>query len=288
MKKRITETIAIFIFGLASCLVATLWDSAHSLQVNEYTFKTSKIEEEITLAVISDLHEMEFGEGNRLLIEQISDQSPDLIFVLGDMINEESSNPQIVYELIEDISDIAPVYYAPGNHEFSYMEQLDAQVLEQIEAAGAVVLDWDYVDIEVKGTDLRIGGFYGYAFWQNYYQPQLWLDTQVFLQDYVDTDHLKIMLSHRPDSFIFSDASRRWDIDLVLSGHMHGGQVVLPILGGISGGDQGWFPEYVHGLYQKDNIHMFVTSGLGTNPEKVPRINNLPEIAVIHMVVDDE
>jgi predicted MPP superfamily phosphohydrolase len=123
---------------------------------------------------------------------------------------------------------------------------------------------------------------------QNYYQPQVWFENQVFLKDFVDTDHLKLMLSHRPDSFIFSDASRRWDIDLVFSGHMHGGQMVLPFFGGVYGGDQGWFPEYVHGMYEKDNMHIFVTSGLGTNPHKVPRFNNLPEIAVIHMVVDDE
>ena len=104
-----------------------------------------------------------------------------------------------------------------------------------------------------------------------------------FLEDYQDTDHLKIMMAHRPDSFIFGNASSVWDVDLVISGHDHGGQVVIPFLGGVFGGDQGYFPEYIHGMYQKDQMHIFVTSGLGSHGEILPRINNIPEIAVLHI-----
>lgn len=89
------------------------------------------------------------------------------------------------------------------------------------------------------------------------------------------------MLSHRPDSFIFGEASKVWDVDLVISGHDHGGQVVIPFLGGLYGGDQGWFPEYVHGMYQKDNILLLVTSGLGSNRQILPRFDNPPEVAVL-------
>ena len=94
---------------------------------------------------------------------------------------------------------------------------------------------------------------------------------------------MKIMMSHRPDSFIFGNASSVWKVDLVVSGHDHGGQVVLPVLGGVFGGDQGYFPEYIHGMYQKDQMHIFVSSGLGSYGEILPRINNVPEIAVIHI-----
>lgn len=104
-----------------------------------------------------------------------------------------------------------------------------------------------------------------------------------FLEEYQDTDSLKVMMSHRPDSFIFGDASSAWAVDLVVSGHDHGGQVVLPVLGGVFGGDQGYFPQYIHGMYQKDQMHIFVTSGLGSHGEILPRINNIPEIAVLHI-----
>lgn len=283
MKKRLTEVIALCLLGFACWLVADMWASAHCLKVNEYRYLSHKVEEDITLVVISDLHDQEFGQGNHMLIEEIRKQNPDVIFMLGDMMNRDSENPQMVYELIKNLTDTAPVYFAPGNHEWDYMEQVDSDVIQKLKDAGAVVLEKEYVDVKIKDTTIRIGGFYGYAFYLHYYKDPDTLERKAFLTEFVDTEDLKIMMSHRPDSFIFGDAAIRWDIDLLLSGHLHGGQVVLPFLGGVSGGDQGWFPDCVHGMYKKGLMHIFVTSGLGTNPETVPRINNRPEVAVIHI-----
>lgn len=108
-------------------------------------------------------------------------------------------------------------------------------------------------------------------------------DVKNFLMDFQDTDRLKIMMAHRPDSFIFGDAASVWDVDLVVSGHDHGGQVVVPFAGGVFGGDQGYFPKYVHGMYEKDRLHLFVSSGLGSANEPLPRVNNLPEVAVVEI-----
>ena len=159
----------------------------------------------------------------------------------------------------------------------------DPALKEELEEAGAVVLDKEYRDIEVNGTPVRLGGLYDYAFGLNGNNdadaaPE---DIKDFLTDFQDTDRLKIMLSHRPDSFIFGDASAVWDVDLVISGHNHGGQVIIPFKGGLFGGDQGWFPEYVHGTYEVGNMQMFITSGLGSDRQKLPRFNNPPEIAVV-------
>ena len=104
-----------------------------------------------------------------------------------------------------------------------------------------------------------------------------------FLQDFQATDRCKILLCHRPDSFVFGEAARTWDVDLVISGHLHGGQVVLPLLGGVYGGDQGWFPRYVHGVYEKEGVTIAVTSGLGTQPERLPRFRNPPEVMVLDL-----
>ena len=101
--------------------------------------------------------------------------------------------------------------------------------------------------------------------------------------DFQDTDRLKIMMAHRPDSFIFGDAASVWDVDLVVSGHDHGGQVVVPFAGGVFGGDQGYFPKYVHGMYEKERLHLLVSSGLGSANEPLPRVNNLPEVAVVEI-----
>ena len=199
------------------------------------------------------------------------------------LLNDTSGSAKVPLKLIRQLEGTAPVYYALGNHELAYMENGHEELTRQLEEAGAVVLDKNFVDIEVNGRGIRLGGMYDYAFGLNGNNDALAApdDTLTFLQEFQDTDRLKIMMAHRPDSFIFGDASKVWDVDLVISGHNHGGQVVIPFLGGLYGGDQGWFPEYIHGIYEKDNIQMFVTSGLGTHKKKLLRFNNLPEIAVL-------
>ena len=93
-----------------------------------------------------------------------------------------------------------------------------------------------------------------------------------------DTNNYKIMIAHRPDSFIFGDASEVWDIDLVVSGHTHGGQVRVPLMGGLYVGDQGYFPMYDKGLFDLNKIKILISSGLGSGKQKIPRFNNVPEV----------
>lgn len=238
---------------------------------------------EIRAVVISDLHDHTFGDGNRKLAEKIREQDPDLILMDGDMLNSNSADASVPLKLIGQLKDTASIYYALGNHELAYMEGGRENLTEELEAAGATVLDKEYVDIEINGVQIRLGGMYDYAFGINGNNEALAApeDTLVFLRDFQDTELAKIMLAHRPDSFIFGDASQVWNVDLVISGHNHGGQVVLPFLGGVFGGDQGWFPEYVHGMYEKDGVQIFETAGLGSNRQKIPRLNNPPEIAVL-------
>ena len=218
-----------------------------------------------------------------MLFRSVKEQEPDLILLGGDFLNEDSEDADVPCALIRQLKDVAPVYFSLGNHEVSYMENGHTDLVGQLEAAGAVVLDKSYEDIEVNGVQFRLGGLYDYAFAldgnddaKNTPEP-----VKSFLEDYQNTDHLKLMMAHRPESFCFGNASSVWDVDLVISGHIHGGQVVLPILGGLYGGDQGWFPEYVHGMYQKDDMNIFVTSGLGSHHQLLPRFWNRPEIATI-------
>lgn len=284
MKKSKICKIAICILLLLVIYAAvSVWVSENHLVVSEYEFTTDKITQEITLLVIADLHDHEFGTGNESLVQKIEQQNPDLILLDGDLLNEDSENSDIPCELIRKLVETAPVYYAFGNHEIDYMNNGHSELAQQLREAGAILLDKAYADVEVGETSLRLGGMYDYAFGlggedKASEAPE---DVTEFLEDFQDTDCLKIMMSHRPDSFIFGDASSYWNIDLVVSGHDHGGQVVIPFLGGLYGGDQGWFPEYVHGMYQKDGMQLFVTSGLGSHDQVLRRFNNPPEIAVL-------
>lgn len=265
----------------------SIWVSYNWLTVNEYDYTTEKTSKDIEIVVLSDLHDHLFGPNNEQLVKKVKEQEPDLILLAGDMLNENSAASAVPCSLICNLKETAPVCAVFGNHEKVYMEK-HPELIAEMEAAGAQFLDKEYVDLEIKGMVLRIGGLYDYAFGLNdtaEISPENRL-TKEFLQEFQNTDRLKIMVSHRPDSFIFGDASVSWDIDLVVSGHDHGGQVVFPFAGGLYGGDQGWFPEYVHGMSAKDNMAIFVTSGLGSNSQKLPRFNNPPEIAVIHLAQD--
>ena len=286
-KARRYRQIFISIGLLFLIILGEVWCSIHWLIVRNYEYQSEKLGsgQEINVAVLSDLHDHEFGKENKKLVKKIKEQEPDLILLDGDILNEDSENADVPCALIRKLKDVAPVYFSLGNHEVSYMENGHTDLVGQLESAGAVVLDESYEDIEVNGVQLRLGGLYDYAFAldgnddaKNTPEP-----VKSFLEDYQNTDHLKLMMAHRPESFCFGNASSVWDVDLVISGHIHGGQVVLPILGGLYGGDQGWFPEYVHGMYQKDDMNIFVTSGLGSHHQLLPRFWNRPEIAMIEI-----
>lgn len=285
-KKRVLTAAAVLMISAAVYVLGSLWVSANYLVVRKYEVHAGSAGVGLKVVVIGDLHDHEFGEDNEKLVEKIAEQEPDLILLDGDILNGDSSSAEVPVNLITRLKETAPVYYALGNHEITYMEQVDSRLTEELTAAGAVVLDKEYVDLEAGGVSIRLGGMYAYAFGPDRKTGEnralaAPADTVAFLREFQDTDRLKIMMSHRPDSFIFGDASEVWDVDLVVSAHDHGGQVVLPFLGGMYGGDQGWFPPYIHGLYQMGKIQLFVTSGLGTNRELVPRFNNPPEIAVL-------
>lgn len=283
-KKYLLRILPVLLLILTVYSVISLWVSTNLLTVRRFTAEVGA-DNPVRTVVISDLHDHEFGENNEKLAEKIRRIRPDLILMAGDMLNAESRSADVPLTLIRELKDTAPIYYALGNHEIGYMENGHPELTEQLEEAGAVVLDKEYKDLDAGGTQIRLGGMYDYAFGLNGNNDAMSAPggTLHFLEDFQDTDRLKIMISHRPDSFIFGDASKVWKVDLVISGHNHGGQVVLPFLGGLYGGDQGFFPEYIHGMYKKDNLRMFVTSGLGSDRQKLPRFNNPPEIAVLEL-----
>lgn len=263
------------------CIYA-IYISYNKLEVNNYSISNSKINDSISMAIISDLHDNEIGENNKELIDKINSQSPDIVLVIGDMVNSDSKNSNVVTNFMKELCKEHKVLFSLGNADIAYMESGASDLIKDLEAVGVTVLDNEYEDIEINGNTIRIGGMYAYAFGLNGFNS-VDKDTMEegvydFLSDFQHTDNYKIMMAHRPDSFIFGDASEVWNIDLVVSGHNHGGQVRLPFVGGLYGGDQGWFPDYDKGLYDLNKIKILITSGLGSGKQKLPRFNNPPEI----------
>lgn len=296
------KTVILLLIILLTLLwfVGEILVSYHWMKVNRYPVQVRNLRYTDTvtdagfkMVVISDLHDHEFGKDNEKLIRCVKEQDPEMIILDGDMLNEDSKSDEVPVRLVKGLAEIAPVYYALGNHELDYIGTAEgkkmqknpenSELVKDLTDAGACVLEEGYRDVEIGGCKVRIGGMYEYAFALDgdNSAENLTGDVRDFLEEFQNTDRYKIMLCHRPDSFVFGDASDYWKIDLVISGHDHGGQVVIPFKGGLYGGDQGWFPPYVHGLYRTGRIRLFVTSGLSSEKQMLPRWNNRPEIAVL-------
>ena len=240
------------------------------------------------IVLISDLHDSQFGKDNQKLIDKIKKQKPDLILMDGDMINEEAKDPSVATNLVKELTKSVPVYYAMGNHELGYIKRDTSDLCQELTSAGAKIVEKEYEDLTIKGNQLRIGGLYEYAFTVDGEGKMSKKDMNAklrhFLTDFEDSNAFKIMMAHRPDSFIFGQAADTWKIDLVASGHAHGGQVVIPGVGGLYGADQGWFPKYVDGIHHFKTVkNMIITRGLGSDREKLLRFHNIPEIVVISL-----
>lgn len=285
MKKIVKILLIIIAILLLACLTS-IWLSYNWLTISNYTVTSSKITEPFRMVLISDLHDHQFDKNNEKLSEKIREQSPDLIIIDGDMINSDSENADTAVEVVCALKEIAPVYYSYGNHEYAYMEAGHTDLQAELEDAGAVVLNYQSIDLEVKGNSIRLGGLYEYGFETGMQSEEENQRALSYLEEYVDTDRYLIMCAHRPDSFYPWNTADDWGIDLVLSGHLHGGQVIIPGIGGLYSQLEGFLPQYDYGKYKLGDSDMIITRGLGSNPKILPRFNNLPEIAVVDVYTE--
>lgn len=234
---------------------------------------------------LSDLHGRSFGKNNSYLKEKVISADPNIIFMTGDMVSEDGSYEAAV-DLVADLSKIAPVYFSLGNHETDLVPS-KAEFFAAIEDAGGTVLEKDFVDTEICGSPVRIGGVSGYAlgvsFWEDSYGKDAAeyanseeFSEQKFLCGFENTDRLKLLLCHRPEGATLWNGGDWYDIDFVFSGHLHGGLVRLPLIGGLYAPEEGFFPKYDKGLYSVGGTHTYISSGLAGHGG-ILRFNNLPE-----------
>ncbi|MDR0890032.1 MAG: metallophosphoesterase [Oscillospiraceae bacterium] len=282
MRKFLRFTCRFAAIALCTAILSTLVSMllcTTLLTTKHYTLQTLQAGQEIKIVLLSDLHGKSFGDDNSRLLSSIAAQAPHLIAVVGDMLPQEADSAEIesYCALVSALCTIAPTYISYGNEEKAMPQSLS----DVLRATAAVVLEEEFVDISINRVDIRIGGMYNYAF-SNNQTPAQWTSsaTYQFLKAFEDTKRQKIMLCHRPDSFIFFDAYKHWDIDLLLSGHTHGGLIRLPFFGGMYVPDQGYLPTYDKGVYSLGRMQMVITSGFAGH-EKIPRIFNLPELTVV-------
>ena len=277
--------LAVLILAGAAILLSLILSTC-GLSVTRYSIASPKLREPLRIVQLTDLHNSVFGAHNRRLVSKVAAQEPDLILITGDLLNANEERTDIATELIGQLKPIAPVYVSLGNHEVAYEKRYGTDLKELYTKAGAVVLEYDWAEIEVKGQKLRLGGLFGYCL------PAKLLKTKearpeecAFLEAFQDTDAHTILLCHMPYSWIKKGSLNSWDVDCVLCGHVHGGQVRIPFVGGLWAPDQDWFPGWESGIYssKEGNKVMVLSRGLG-NTDKLPRFNNIPEILVLDLV----
>lgn len=246
--------------------------------VREYVIESDKISSPVTLVLLSDLH----GCEQPTLVEQVKGIAPDLILLCGDMINQDHETGEdilVTAGVVRELCKIAPVYYSLGNHELARIGLHEHDAVKRILAEGAVLLEKDYVDLEIRGNALRLGGLYTPNSAETA-KPSA-DSVEGFLSDFCATGSFRILLEHRPASFTDAIYPAGYEPELILSGHLHGGHVILPFLGPVYGANSGFFPKYALGAFEFGNSTLIVSAGLSTDRHIIPRVNNPTEITKI-------
>ena len=279
MKKPNKKTVLIVSVLVILCLgIWTLWGNI-ALEVNEYEIVSDRIPEAFAgfrIAQVSDLHNKDFGEGYGQLLTLLSEINPDIIVVTGDLIDSRQTDLDIALEFAWQAGKIARVYYVSGNHEARVPEYEDLKT--GLVKAGVVILENQKIQITRELESITLMGIEDPSFQEDY----LFGDSESVARQAIEnlqneSDGYTILLSHRPELF---DLFVETEMDLVFSGHAHGGQFRLPFIGGLVAPNQGFFPKYDAGQFKEENTTMIVSRGVGNSIIPI-RFNNRPEIVLV-------
>lgn len=261
-------------------ILFSIWQN-NSIVVSQSNFVSEKIPDsfdQFKIVQISDLHNKLFGKDQEKLLDKVREQMPDSIIITGDLIDQRKYNLHNAMIFIRGAVKIAPVYYVSGNHEAwsGQYETIENSLIE----AGVIVLDNSEIDV-TKGEDaIKIMGVSDPDFLTSSYfegTDASLLEKTLKEWSFNVKGSFRILLSHRPELFeVYQSAN----IDLVFSGHAHGGQIRLPFVGGLVAPDQGFLPKFSSGSYTEGPTTMYVSRGLG-NSIVPQRLFNRPEIVVV-------
>lgn len=237
--------------------------------------------------VLADLHNHIYGEGNDKLLRAIDDVSPDFIIIAGDMmIAKPGYNLSVTFDLIGKLSKKYKIYYGMGNHEYrlkiypgQYGGLFDTFV-EFLKKNNVVLLDNNTSILDINGKKLVITGL---EIERNYYKRFVNINMD---KSYISSlvgekiDEYTILIAHNPEYF---ETYCKWGADLTLSGHVHGGMVRLPFIGGVLSPKIRIFPKYDSGLFEKNGKKMILSRGLGMHTIPI-RINNRAELVLVELL----
>lgn len=247
------------------------------LILRTYTVASPKLTAEVRLAVVTDFHSSDNADD---VAAMVASCAPDAVLLVGDLFDDDTQNrpTERTLSLMRQLSAQYPCYYVSGNHE-AWTGELDA-LYQQTADAGVTVLRMSSGVLTVRGQRIALCGIpdpYEMVFSG---AP----DTEEQLRkamENVDSADFTVLLAHRPELLA---KYAQFPLDLVVSGHAHGGQVRIPgVLNGLYAPNQGWFPKLAGGAYTQDGTTLIVSRGLAVRT-RLPRIFNRPEVVLVRCV----
>lgn len=240
----------------------------------------SRVASDACFAVISDLHSLSFGKDNSRLLDAILSVKPDGVIIAGDLIvGTQSEKNRVAISFLKQLSRHLPVYYGMGNHETkAEFFPSGMRYIEEISGIDNVCLLRNSSVVPESADFVRLYGFEQKVdfFKRNAVLPETALTEALGSRD---KERLSIVVAHDPEHF---ESYLPFGADIILSGHLHGGIIRLPFIGGLVSPRYKFFPKYDAGLFKKDKTHMIVSRGLGNHAVPV-RVFNLPEIVVLQI-----
>lgn len=247
------------------------------LILRTYTVASPKLTAEVRLAVVTDFHSSDNADD---VVAMVASCAPDAVLLVGDMFDDDIANrpTERTLSLMRQLSAQYPCYYVSGNHE-AWTGEMDA-LYQQTEEAGVTVLRMSSGVLTVRGQRIALCGVpdpYEMVFSG---APDTEEQLRQALED-VDSADFTVLLAHRPELLA---KYAQFPLDLVVSGHAHGGQVRIPgVLNGLYAPNQGWFPKLAGGAYTQDGTTLIVSRGLAVRTW-LPRIFNRPEVVLVRCV----
>ena len=256
-KKKFTVTVPFFAVLLIIAIIYILYQNYH-IVVTEYEYDADT---SMNIVQISDFHNQLFGIGQKAVLDKIKECEPDMIFVTGDAIDRNHTCYRFAKEFFKGAALIAPVYYVTGNHEMWLDKDEFAGFVSEIESYGVHFIDGKTVELD----EVIIAGTVN--------------DSNVTDYNWQNDNRLKLLLAHNPG---YHEQYQSSGADIVFTGHIHGGQIIIPGKGGLLSPDIEFFPKLYEGEHHFGNMTMYISRGMGNSLFPV-RINDYPEIVLLRI-----
>ena len=283
LSKRIRRIIIVFsvIFCLSIGFVAWGIVENNSPKITDYIVNSDNLPNAFKgykIAQISDFHNAEIGDGNKKVLKLLEFANPDIIVLTGDLIDSRRTNIDVAVDFAKKANEIAPCYYVSGNHE-SRLDDFDG-FASRLESVGVTVLKNQKLRLADGEEYITLIGIEDPAFTNEYPSDK---DAE-YMERTLDSllsedDGFTVVLSHRPELLT---SYSKCDVDIVFSGHAHGGQFRIPFIGGVYAPGQGFFPKYTQGVIANKTTNLVISRGVGNSSFPL-RINNRPEIVVVEL-----